>query len=265
MALKSPSSFGQSVGRLISANPSQGAGLFAGLLLVLACCVGCKGSDVASGSGAGGEEEARSNFEQVPRKGYSRVVSLTPNMTEMVALLGAEGLLVGRTAFCDYPSSVTSVPMVSGGVEPNVEALLAARPDLVVVQKGVDAKLPVDSLTKAGVSVYVSKVESAADVARTLEELGVILSQPKRGREAAAEVRRALGLGDGASVRDGAPVRDGPQAFQSSPFQRFMPKVFTRQEPSALSQVGPVAWEGSEGEERYPNNLSQMRCRLGTV
>jgi len=36
-------------------------------------------------------------------------------------------------------------------------------------------------------------------------------------------------------------------------------------EPSALSQVGPVAWEGSEGEERYPNNLSQMRCRLGTV
>jgi cobalamin transport system substrate-binding protein len=62
----------------------------------------------------------------------ARIVSLVPSVTEIVFSLGAQDRLVGRTDFCDYPQAVRTKPSVGGMVNPNLETLVALKPDLVI-------------------------------------------------------------------------------------------------------------------------------------
>jgi iron complex transport system substrate-binding protein len=62
----------------------------------------------------------------------ARIVSLVPSVTEIVFSLGAQDRLVGRTDFCDYPPAVRNKPSVGGMVNPNLETLVALKPDLVI-------------------------------------------------------------------------------------------------------------------------------------
>lgn len=62
----------------------------------------------------------------------ARIVSLVPSVTEIVFSLGAQDRLVGRTDFCDYPPMVRTKPSVGGMVNPNLETLVALKPDLVI-------------------------------------------------------------------------------------------------------------------------------------
>ena len=61
-----------------------------------------------------------------------RIVSLGPNMTEIVFALGKGGLLAGRTLWCDYPEAALSVPAVGTLMEPNIEIVASLEPDLVL-------------------------------------------------------------------------------------------------------------------------------------
>src|SRR5580765_2015506 len=62
-----------------------------------------------------------------------RIVSLAPATTELVFILGLGDRLVGRTTWWDYPAEAARVTSVGNGIGPNVEAIVAQRPDLVLV------------------------------------------------------------------------------------------------------------------------------------
>src|SRR2546430_16017433 len=64
-----------------------------------------------------------------------RVVSLLPSFTELLFAIGAGDRLVGRTTWCDYPPAAVRVPSVGDGMPPNVEAVAARHPDLVVLYR----------------------------------------------------------------------------------------------------------------------------------
>jgi iron complex transport system substrate-binding protein len=64
----------------------------------------------------------------------ARVVSMAPNITETVYALGEQDRLVGVTRFCVYPQEATTLPKVGGFYNPNLERLIALRPDLVLLQ-----------------------------------------------------------------------------------------------------------------------------------
>ncbi|MGB5995658.1 MAG: helical backbone metal receptor, partial [Candidatus Deferrimicrobiaceae bacterium] len=61
-----------------------------------------------------------------------RVVSLAPNLTEIVFLLGQEEKLVGVTRYCNYPPRAATLPRIGGIVDPDVERIVAADPDLLL-------------------------------------------------------------------------------------------------------------------------------------
>ena len=67
-----------------------------------------------------------------------RIVSLNPTTTELLYAIGAGGRLVGRTTYDRIPAAVLSVPDLGPGLRPNVEAVLAARPDLVILYASQD-------------------------------------------------------------------------------------------------------------------------------
>lgn len=62
-----------------------------------------------------------------------RIVSLAPNITEICCALGLREQLVGRSKFCNYPPEILDVPALGGLLDPNVEGLLRAAPDLILV------------------------------------------------------------------------------------------------------------------------------------
>lgn len=61
-----------------------------------------------------------------------RIVSLSPAMTELICVLGAEKELVGRSSVCDYPATIRTVPVAGDFANPNLEKILALMPDIVV-------------------------------------------------------------------------------------------------------------------------------------
>ncbi|HEY3263138.1 MAG TPA: helical backbone metal receptor [Pseudonocardiaceae bacterium] len=96
-----------------------------------------------------------------------RVVSLVPSITETVAV-SAPGVLVGVTEYCTHPPDL-NVPRVGGSKYPDVAAVLALRPDLVLANEEENRREDVAALERAGIPVWTTP--AAATVPEALESL----------------------------------------------------------------------------------------------
>jgi iron complex transport system substrate-binding protein len=101
-----------------------------------------------------------------------RIVSLSPSTTETVAALGALSLLVGRSRFCDFPAEVRSLPDVGGYIDPNLEAILALSPTLVVGARGPAGAQITDKLGERGIATYFPQTESLAQIQEMIHGMG---------------------------------------------------------------------------------------------
>lgn len=122
-----------------------------------------------------------------------RVVSLAPNLTEIVFAIGAEKSLVGVSDFSDYPPEAASLPRV-GGLDASAERIASLRPDLVLATaEGGNRKGAVTALEAAGVPVLLVPGASLRDVIAGIRVVGARLGASERAERLAArlEVRRA--------------------------------------------------------------------------
>ena len=82
-----------------------------------------------------------------------RIISLAPNVTEIIYALGAGDQLVGRTDYCNYPEEALAVTSVGTLWDPNLEAILALNADVAIASSIVDPSF-IESLQKTGVTAY---------------------------------------------------------------------------------------------------------------
>ena len=101
-----------------------------------------------------------------------RVVTVLPSLTESVCALGACDRLVGVDRYSNWPASVRALPQVGGGIDPNVEAIVALKPDVVLLAK---SSRVTDRLEALGLKVVVLEPKNHADVRRVLEALARVL------------------------------------------------------------------------------------------
>ena len=101
-----------------------------------------------------------------------RIVSLLPSLTETVCELEACQRLVGVDRYSNYPARVRTLPKVGGGLDPNIEAIVALKPDLVLMSVASRAS---DRLEALGLKVVAMETKSHADVKRVLEKVGTLL------------------------------------------------------------------------------------------
>jgi iron complex transport system substrate-binding protein len=104
-----------------------------------------------------------------------RIVSLNPTTTELLFALGAGDRLVGRTDACDYPAAAARVASVGGWLPPNVEAVAARAPDLVVLYGGPTNAAAAARLQSLGIPVLVLRIDHMADVPRAARLLGRVV------------------------------------------------------------------------------------------
>lgn len=111
----------------------------------------------------------------------TRIISLIPAQTEVVAALGGVERLIARTRW-DTDPRLAQLPSLGDALTPSVEWIVAQRPDLVIAWTDGDTRTTVQRLSEAGVTVYSSRVESLAEIDAMIVRIGALL-----GRAAAAD------------------------------------------------------------------------------
>ena len=115
------------------------------------------------------------NFEHPPQ----RVVSLLPSLAETVCELGQCHRLVGVDRYTNWPESINDLPRVGGGLDPNIEQIVALRPDVVLLATSSRAG---ERLRALGIKVVALEPKTHADVQRVMLKIGTLLDVPDAQR-----------------------------------------------------------------------------------
>lgn len=128
---------------------------------------------------------------RVPAR-IERVVSLAPNVTEILYALGAEDRLVGVTDLCDYPPAARRKPSVGDVINPNLEKILELKPDVVLGTTAGNRRETVDALERVGVPLYGIDPHSAPEIFDSLRHVAELLDVPDVGERVAARLEARL-------------------------------------------------------------------------
>ena len=101
-----------------------------------------------------------------------RIVSLAPNLTELLFAAGAGEVVVGVSEFSDYPAAAADIRRVGGGAGLDIEAIIALQPDLVVAWQSGNPPGQLERLQDLGMPLFLSEPRQLLDVAGTLVRLG---------------------------------------------------------------------------------------------
>ncbi len=128
----------------------------------------------------------------------ARVVSLVPGVTLILFELGAGGQIVGATRYCERPAAARAIPRVGGILDVSVEAVAAARPDIVIGSPAVLKGRLVEILAPAGVRFLPLAFEDFDDVRTGIKAIGAAVGRPAEASSLVAEFDRGLSeLGNG--------------------------------------------------------------------
>jgi iron complex transport system substrate-binding protein len=122
-----------------------------------------------------------------------RIVSLLPSLSESVCELGQCQRIVGVDRYSNYPTSLQKLPQVGGGLDPNIEMIVALKPDVVLMAKSSRAGERLEAL---GLKVVAMEPKTHADVQRVVLKLGQLLEVPD-----AARIWRAIDAGVSAAAQ----------------------------------------------------------------
>jgi iron complex transport system substrate-binding protein len=134
-----------------------------------------------------------------PRAKVRRIVTLAPSLTDLVLALGAGERIVGVTRFDDDPR-VAAVPRVGGYNDPEPEAVLRLKPDLVLAQPAPENRGPVEALARLGVPIDAFKLGTLAQIELALRGVGARLGLSAKADELAKQMSAHR-----AAVRKAAP------------------------------------------------------------
>jgi len=213
-------------------------------------------------------------FDKTPQ----RIVSLLPSLTETVCELGQCQRLVGVDRYSNFPDSLRALPQVGGGLDPNIEAIVALKPDVVLMATASRASERLQSL---GIKVVALEPKTHADVKRVIDKVGQVLqvSDAQRlwrvidaGVSAAAqslpakvkntrvyfEVNRApYGAGESSFIGETLTRLGAKNIVPASlgPFPKLNPEYVVRANPDVI-MVGDRNYSGMEGRPGW----SSMRA-----
>ncbi len=141
----------------------------------------------------------------VPVK-VTRVVSTAPSVTENIFAVGAGDRLVGVTTFCNYPEQAKEIAKIGDTMTPNMETIVAMKPDIVFVSSASQLEAFTKTLEQNGIAVYVTNPTSLDGVIEGLRKLGDIFGTTEKTGEMLPDLKRRIG-GVWEDVQGEKPVR----------------------------------------------------------
>jgi iron complex transport system substrate-binding protein len=138
----------------------------------------------------------------------TRAVSLAPNLTENIFAVGAGDRLVGVTTFCNYPAEAKSIQKVGDTISPNLETIVAIKPDVVLVSTASQIEAFKNILEQNGIAVYVTNPDSIEGMLANLQQLGDLFGTRDKADELVSRLQQRI-----SNVQNGVAGSDKPKVF----------------------------------------------------
>jgi iron complex transport system substrate-binding protein len=118
-----------------------------------------------------------------------KVISIAPNITEIIYGLDKANKLVGRTEYCDYPDEAKNITSIGTIEEPNIEKIVELKPDLVIIS-ALSKTEAIRKLEQLGINVLVLLGEESFEgVYETIEKVGMVLNAEKKAESVITEMK----------------------------------------------------------------------------
>ena len=134
-----------------------------------------------------------------------RIITLAPNLTEIVYAIGAGGLLVGNTTYCDYPQEAKQVAKIGDTLQPNIERIIALKPDIILISTASQLETFTKQLDERRIAVFITDPHDLEGIFRSIETLGDLLSQQPEAEKLVNDLRARVASVETA-VKDRPPV-----------------------------------------------------------
>lgn len=136
----------------------------------------------------------------------NRVISLAPNLTEIVFAVGAGNRLVGRTSYCDFPPEAKTVAEVGDTLHPSLERVIALRPQVVLISTASQLEVFTQQLQDQNIAFFVTDPRDLEGVFRSIDQIGRIVGHTQEAELLIRELRdRARAVAE--AVNERPPVR----------------------------------------------------------
>lgn len=167
-----------------------------------------------------------------------RVVSLAPSVTEIIFAAGGGDRLVGVTTFCNYPEEAKAIAKVGDTLNPNIETIVALKPDVVFVSSASQLEAFTKTLEQNRIAVYVMDPTLLVSVYEEIRQLGIIFDNYQAADELAYRLqireKNVCAITDGCMGRD----KDGPAPDAVRVFVQISKEpLFTVGKNSLVSEV----------------------------
>ncbi|GHG02947.1 ABC transporter substrate-binding protein [Deinococcus piscis] len=214
-----------------------------------------------------------------------RIVAMLPSHTETLVAIGAGGKLVGIDEYSNYPKNVTDkITKVGSGYQPNIEKIVALKPDLVLADESSSSRLTA-RLEAAGLTVYGGTAQTYNEVFQKIVVLGKLSNHESGATRLVSSMRRDLSALERTVVNrpkvstyyevDPAPYSVGPNSFIGTLISRAGGKTivpaslgdFPKIDPELIVKSNPQVMIGLSAEEarRRPGWQNLQAVRGGRV
>lgn len=122
----------------------------------------------------------------------ARIVSLSPNLTEILFAMGLDGRIAAVSSDSDYPPAAAKKQKVGTFWQPNTEAIIAAKPDLVVCESFLQHKEAAETLKRSGLNVLSLRVESVEEIYSAIISIGQAAGCPDKAETLAEKIKSEL-------------------------------------------------------------------------
>jgi len=147
---------------------------------------------VAVGFGVFGRLDGQDQSQRPVPHRAERIVSLAPNLTEIIFALGLDEEVVGVTLHCNYPPAAAEKSKVGTFWQPNIEAVIAAKPDLVVALQFTQQRDIAERLTRIGYDCLMVNVDKVGELFEAIEKIGFATGRHTQAAELASHLRTKL-------------------------------------------------------------------------
>jgi len=134
-----------------------------------------------------------------------RIITLAPNLTEIVYAVGAGNRLIGNTTFCDYPPEAKQVEKVGDTLQPNIERIIALKPDIVLISTASQLEAFTTQLNERAIPVFVTDPHDLEGVFQSIKTIGDLLGQQEQAEKLLGDLRARVAEVQG-KVKDLQPV-----------------------------------------------------------
>jgi cobalamin transport system substrate-binding protein len=174
-----------------------------------------------------------------------RVVSLAPNLTEIVFAVGAGDRLVGRTSYCDFPAEAKAIPEVGDTLHPSLERIIALKPQVVLVSTASQLEVFTNQLQGQNIAVFVTDPHDLEGVFRSIANIGEIMGEKDQANLLVQKLRERTNAVEQA-VKQKQPVRVFYQVsgepLYTAGHEAFVTDLMRRAGAASVTADVPGAW-----------------------